>query len=164
MQSSPASESSESQQPSPSEAEQRLGIELGRMEERYMRALADLENYRKRSEREADRRAQEMRATVLLEWLEALDSVELALRMQPDDQGLQAVLAQMEAILARDGATRVGVAGEPFDPTRHHAVAVRSSDEVPDQTILEVARSGFALDGKVLRPAQVVVSQRTSGS
>jgi molecular chaperone GrpE len=164
MQSSPASESSEPQQSDRSEEEQRLATELGRMEDRYMRALADLENYRKRSEREAERRVQEERAALLRDWLEALDSVELALRMQPEDPGLQAVLAQMEAILAREGATREGVAGEAFDPERHHAVAVRSSDELPDQTIVEVTRSGFALDDKIMRPAQVVVSQRASGS
>jgi molecular chaperone GrpE len=132
------------------------------MEDRYKRALADLENYRKRSERETDRRVLEARETVLRDWLEALDSVERALQMQPEDPGLQAVLVQMEAILARAGVTRVSAAGEPFDPELHQAVAVRSSDEVPDKTIVEVARSGFALGEKVLRPAHVVVSRRPS--
>lgn len=135
--------------------------ELARTDDRYKRALADLDNYRKRVERDTQRRLAEERERLLGDWLEALDSVERALRLQPEDPGLRAVLEQMEAILTRQGARRLGAAGEPFDPMWHEAVAVRASAGVPDRTILEVARSGFALgDDRVLRPAQVVVSQR----
>ena len=55
--------------------------------------------------------------------------------------------------------TRLGPAGEPFDPERHEVVAVRDTDELPDRTVVEVARSGFALGDRVLRPAQVVVAR-----
>lgn len=144
--------------------EARLRAELERMEDRYKRALADLENYRKRSARETERRVAEARATLLRDWLEALDSVERALRMTPEDEGLQAVLAQMEAILHRQGVTRLGAAGERFDPERHEAIGTRAADGVPDRTIVEVARSGFAVGERVLRPAQVVVSQRSEGA
>lgn len=143
-----------------SDAEAELRAELERMEDRYKRALADLDNYRKRSARETERRVAEAREALLRDWLEALDSVERALRMTPEDQGLQAVLAQMEAILQRHGVTRLGAAGERFDPERHEAVGTRATDGVPDRTIVEVARSGFALADRVLRPAQVVVSRR----
>jgi molecular chaperone GrpE len=73
--------------------------------------------------------------------------------------GLQAVLDQMEAILERQGVTRVGAAGEPFDPERHEAIAVVAAEGVPDRTVVEVARSGYALGDRILRPAQVVVAQ-----
>lgn len=144
----------------PSEAERALRAQLERTDERYKRALADLDNYRKRSAREIERRVVEAREGVLRDWLEALDSVERALRMTPEDEGLRAVLAQMEAILQRQGVTRLGAAGEPFDPEHHEAIGTRSSNGVPDRTIVEVARSGFALGDRVLRPAQVVVSRR----
>jgi molecular chaperone GrpE len=138
--------------------------QLAQMEDRYKRALADLDNYRKRSAREADRRVAESREALLREWLEAIDSVERALRLQPDNralfEGLRSVLDQMEAILARNGVTRVGTAGERFDPERHEAIAVQPNDEVADHTVLETARSGFAMGDRVLRPAQVVVSRR----
>jgi len=143
-----------------SDTETELHAELARMEDRYKRALADLDNYRKRSARETERRVAEAREALLRDWLEALDSVERALRMTPEDQGLQAVLGQMETILQRQGVTRLGAAGQPFDPERHEAVGTRDSNGVPDRTIVEVARSGFALGDRVLRPAQVVVSRR----
>jgi molecular chaperone GrpE len=150
-------------------AERDLTGELAALEDRYKRALADLENYRKRSARELDRRVGESREAVIGDWLEALDSVERALRMEPQGTaaaGLQAVLEQMETILRREGIQRIGAAGEPFDPERFEAVGVRGTNEVPDRTVLEVVRSGFGSDGRVLRPAQVIVADanRRDGS
>jgi molecular chaperone GrpE len=138
------------------------------MEGRYKRALADLDNYRKRSAREVERRVAESREAQLREWFEAIDSVDRAIQMTPENpaaEGLRAVLEQMEAILARQGAARVGEVGERFDPERHDAVAVVPTTEAPDRTVLEVARSGFSLGDRVLRPAQVIVSrEKPAGS
>jgi molecular chaperone GrpE len=133
------------------------------LEDRYKRALADLDNLRKRTARELDRRVAESRDAMVRDWLDAVDAIERALRMDatnPLAEGLRAVLEQMESILARHGVQRIGTAGERFDPERHEAVAVTENDELPDQTIVEVARSGFAVGDRVVRPAQVVVSRR----
>jgi molecular chaperone GrpE len=131
-------------------------------DERYLRARADLENYRKRAAQEVERRVAEGADRLLLEWIEAVDSVDRALAMQPSD-GLRSVLEQMEAILTRQGIERVGAAGDRFDPELHEAISVRGSDQVPDRTVLDVARSGYRRGERVLRPAQVVVS-RDGGS
>ena len=127
-------------------------------DERYLRALADLENYRKRSAQEVERRVAEQAERLLLDWIEAVDSVDRALGMQPSD-GLSSVLEQMEAILARQGVERVGAVGDRFDPELHEAISVQTSDEVPERTVLDVARSGYRHGERVLRPAQVVVSR-----
>jgi molecular chaperone GrpE len=134
------------------------------LEDRYKRALADLDNYRKRTARETERRITEERDRIERDWLDAVDAVERALRMDvapenPVAEGLRHVLEQMEAILARHGIQRVGAAGERFDPDRHEAVSVIETDEVPDRTVMEVARSGFAAGDRVIRPAQVVVAR-----
>jgi molecular chaperone GrpE len=131
-------------------------------DDRYLRALADLENYRKRSAQEVERRVAERVERLLLDWIEAVDSVDRALEMQPSD-GLRSVLEQMEAILARQGVERVGATGERFDPELHEAISVQETDEAPDRTVLDVARSGYRQGERVLRPAQVVVS-RNGGS
>jgi molecular chaperone GrpE len=128
------------------------------LEDRNLRARADLENYRKRSASEVDRRVREEREAVLLDWLQAVDSVERALRMTPDAEGLRAVLEQMESILARQGVARAGAPGEPFDPERHEAIGVREGGG-QQPTIADVARSGFTLSDRVLRPAQVIVTR-----
>jgi molecular chaperone GrpE len=136
--------------------------EIAALEDRLKRALADLDNYRKRSAREIDRRVLESREGILRDWLEAVDSIDRALQLDPDGEaagGLRAVLDQMESILARQGVTRTGEAGEQFDPARHEAISVRENGEQPDRTVVDVARSGYALGDRVLRPAQVVVSR-----
>ena len=116
---------------------------LAQAEDRHRRALADLDNLRKRTAREIERRVEESRESLLLEWLEALDSVERAILMTPEgpvQDGLRSVLAQMEAILVRNGVERSGRPGDPFDPERHEAVAVRESEDVSDRTILVSTR------------------------
>jgi molecular chaperone GrpE len=144
-----------------------LDAELTQIEDRYKRALADLDNYRKRSASEIERRVSERTDQITRDWLETMDSVERALRMSeptnPMAAGLRAVLEQMEAILDRQGVTRMGAVGEPFDPGVHEAVGVRETDDVPAGTIVDVARSGFNRGDRVLRPAQVVVSRRGGG-
>jgi molecular chaperone GrpE len=141
--------------------------QIAELEDKWKRALADLDNYRKRSEREAQRRVDESRDVMLREWLEVVDSVDRALLLaEPDSTlalGLLAVREQIETTLERLGVTRVGVPGERFDPERHEAIAVVESEGAPDGTIVEVARSGFATDDRVLRPAQVVVARRKEG-
>jgi molecular chaperone GrpE len=171
MQNSPASDGGEgptrSDQAEPPAAtaappSEDLAGELARIEDRYKRALADLDNYRKRAAREVEQRVAEVRESMLRDWLEAVDSVERAIRMQSDPacrDGLQAVLAQMSATLARQGAQRIGASGEEFDPERHEAIAVQPAEDVPDRTILTVERSGYALGDRVIRPAQVVVAR-----
>ncbi|MCW3028171.1 MAG: GrpE protein [Solirubrobacterales bacterium] len=139
-----------------------LSEELARVEDRYKRALADLDNYRKRATREVDRRVAEARESALEDWLQVLDSVERAIQMEPEGpcyEGLRAVLQQIDAVLDRQGAQRIGALGEQFDPERHEAVAVRASGDVPDRTIVEVQRSGVARGDRVIRPAQVVVAR-----
>ena len=152
---------SEDQHQTPTdEPQQDLAEQLAQTEDRFKRALADLDNYRKRAGREADRRVDEARERLLRDFLEAIDSLERAIAMDPAlADGLAAVLGQLEAILARHGVQRFGAPGERFDPERHQAIAVRATDEAPDQTVLEVTRSGYALDGRVLRPAEVSVAR-----
>jgi molecular chaperone GrpE len=160
MPSSPESETGGAAEPAVAEAQRDLEAELTQTEDRFKRALADLDNYRKRSGREVERRVSDAREQILRDWLEPVDSVERAMRMDPSGvmaEGLSGLMDQMEAVLARHGVRRSGEQGEAFDPVRHEAIGVRESGEEADRTIAEVARSGFELGDRVLRPAQVIV-------
>jgi molecular chaperone GrpE len=137
--------------------------EIARLEDRLKRALADLDNFRKRTGRELDRRTAEATDAVVRDWLEVADSIDRAQAARPEgtpDEDLRAVAEQIAATLAREGVTRSGERGEAFDPERHDAVDVRSSPDVEDRTIFDVARAGYERGGRVLRPAQVVVARR----
>ena len=134
------------------------------LEDRYKRALADRDNYRKRTAAELDRRVAEAGERVNRDWLDAVDSVERALQgidpVNPMAEGLRAVLEQMEAVLERQGISRVGAVGDPFDPELHEAVGVVETDQAPDRTVVDLARSGWRMGDRVLRPAEVIVSRR----
>lgn len=141
-----------------------LRSELADARDRLLRARADLENYRRRTAEEGNRRAEQAKRGQLREWLDAVDSVERALTMEPDDAGLKAVLEQMNTILARNGITRVPGKGSTFDPRVHEAIAAVPAPGAPDRSVLDVARSGFeTADGDVLREAQVVVAKNPNG-
>jgi molecular chaperone GrpE len=166
MPSSPESEQVEQERTDQEPAEreqaeqQRADAEL---DARYRRALADLDNYRKRADREMQRRVDERTEALSRDWLEAVDSVERALRSASGaaEEGLRAVMDQMDAILARHNVSRIkALPGDRFNPELHEAVGTVSTDEYPDRTIAEVARSGYMIGGRVLRPAEVIVNRR----
>jgi molecular chaperone GrpE len=172
---SPASEApsaeADAAEPSPEELSARLeetSAQLAAAEDRYLRARADLDNYRKRTERDVERRVLEQRDELVRAWLEAIDSVERALALHAAEpglaEGLRVFLEQMQAILARQGVTRIGEVGERFDPELHEAIAVVPSADRPAGTIAEVARSGYSAGDRVLRPAQVAVIRPSDDS
>ena len=138
-----------------------LTAELARIEDRYKRALADLDNYRKRTAREIERQVAGARESVIEDWLRVVDSVERGIRLEPEPcvGGMRALMEQIDVVLAHEGVERLGTPGVPFDPERHEAIAVQPSDELPDRTIVAVERSGYALGDRVIRPAQVVVAR-----
>ena len=136
--------------------------ELAATEDRHLRARADLENYRKRVEQEIERRVREQVDELLRDWLDVVDSVERALTLETEQRqvdALRAFLEQMEAILARQGVRRIGEVGDRFDPGLHEAVAVVPGAGGPAGTIAEIARSGYSVDDRVLRPTQVAVAR-----
>src|SRR4051812_50094686 len=140
------------QQPrAPSEDER-----YAQLEDRYLRALADLDNFRKRSARDNERRIADVTDGLLRSWLEVVDSIERAMEHTADERAaadLRAVHDQIQAILHRHGVTRIGAAGEPFDPSLHEAVGVHPTGEVPDRAIAAVAQPGYAVGARVVRPA-----------
>lgn len=128
------------------------------------RALADLDNLRKRSEREVARVRSIERAEVVAQWLPIVDNLERALEHSGADsaavvEGVRAVHDQAVALLARLGFPRFDDLGKPFDPGRHEAMGVVDSELAPG-TVVGVVRPGYDGPGVVLRPAGVVVSRR----
>ena len=133
------------------------------LEDRYLRALADLDNFRKRSARDSERRIADVTDGLLRSWLEVVDSIERALHLTADERAaadLRAVHDQIQAILDRQGVTRIGATGDPFDPGLHEAVGVYPTHELPDRAIVDVAQPGYAVGDRIVRPAQVIVARR----
>jgi molecular chaperone GrpE len=143
--------------------DQSLDQSLAEMRDRWQRAVAELENVRRRFERQlAEQRGAE-RARVAAEWLPVLDNLELALSHAAADPqaivaGVVAVWEQARDVMARLGFTPVEDVGRPFDPARHEAVQVVQDPDAKPGTVVAVLRPGYASGDALLRPAAVAVA------
>jgi molecular chaperone GrpE len=131
---------------------------------RLLRALADLDNLRKRFDREIARERTDERARVAALWLPVIDDLERALEFAGTDgdpliAGVRAIYDQALRVFERLGFPRFEDVGAPFDPTRHEAVGAVESDTTPG-TIAATTRAGYGKEREVLRPASVLVSRR----
>src|ERR1700681_1748360 len=139
--------------------------ELARLEDRWRRAAADLDNLRKRYAREMDRERTSERSRVAGAWLPIVDDLERALSHAGDEsgaviEGVRTVLDQALHVLERLGYPRDAEAGVPFDPERHEVVGVVEHPGSAPGTVVEVLRPGYGEGSRQLRPAAVVVSRR----
>ena len=134
--------------------------------DRYLRAVADLENFRRRSVREKDDLRLFAASKLLEELLPALDNLGLGLAAarQPNADlkalagGVELVQQQMKSVLASHGLKEINPMGLAFDPHQHEALSHMPSADVKAEHVLNVVRTGYTLNGRLLRPASVVVS------
>ncbi|ACB74953.1 nucleotide exchange factor GrpE [Opitutus terrae] len=134
--------------------------------DRYLRAVADLENFRRRTTREKDDLRQFAAARVLEDLLPVMDNLSLALKAAKHPgadaasvaSGVEMVLTQLKTGLANHGLKEVDPAGQLFDANFHEAVSAQPSQDVPEGHVQTVVRTGYVLNGRLLRPATVVVS------
>jgi molecular chaperone GrpE len=135
-------------------------------EDKFLRARADLENYRRRVIRERAEVARDAKKEVLLRVLDVLDNLERALGYeQAGDQvdaqallmGLRMTVTQFEDVLSGLGVKAVAACGEQFDPRWHEAVATVVDPAQAEGTIVEEIQRGYHLADALLRPARVKV-------
>ena len=134
--------------------------------DRFLRASADLENFRRRTVREKEELRTIATGRVLEDVFPVLDTLGFAITAarQPHADlkslvgGVDMVLAQLKSALANHGLKEVNPVGQPFDPHQHEAISHEPSGEVPEEHVLTVVRTGYLLNGRLLRPASVVIS------
>ena len=133
--------------------------------DRYMRAVADLENYRKRIIREKDELRQFAAANVMEDMIPILDNLGLGLaaaKQQTDVKavadGISLVLEQFKGSLTKHGLKEINPQGQAFDPNLHDCISHQPSADVAEEKVSQVVRLGYSLNGRLLRPASVVVS------
>jgi molecular chaperone GrpE len=133
--------------------------------DRFLRAAADLENSRKRAQKEREEVVRFGNEKLLKDLLPVLDGLDRALASAPEGdpmvKGVQLVRAAFEQALSRHGVKAFSAMGEPFDPARHEALLqVPSTEARPGTVVLEHAR-GFTLNDRLVRPAMVGVAVAT---
>jgi molecular chaperone GrpE len=145
-----------------------LRDELEEVNRKWLRALADLDNYKKRIERDRRRWRESAREEILLDLLEVVDNFERAVACgdapgpPPDDpfrQGVELILDHLKSILRKNGVEAIDTCGADFDPNLHEAIGhVESADHESNQ-IVEEERKGYTMGERLLRCARVVVAK-----
>lgn len=137
--------------------------------ERMARAAAESDNRRKRAEADVERERKYGNEKLLKALLPVVDSLELAMQhidknseaMKPTYEGISNTMRLFLKELSEFGVVREDPQGKPFDPSRHQAVSMVESTEVGNNCVLSVMQKGFILNGRVVRPAMVVVAKNS---
>jgi len=124
------------------------------------RMKAEMENSRKRQERERARTVQLASENLVRELLPVVDNLERALEAEGDiHEGVRATRDQLLAALEREGLVPLVSDGESFDPAVHEAVMGQPSDEHEEDTVIQTLERGYVLNGRPIRPAKVIVAR-----
>lgn len=136
-------------------------------QEKYLRARADMENYKKRVERTYADLAKSSKKDLLVKLLSVKDNLERALNYgeTADGAGGEGIMEgvrltqyQLDQLLSQEGVKPIEAEGQPFDPRLEEAIQTINDENVPDHTVAQVVRAGYTYGDEVLRPAQVIVS------
>jgi molecular chaperone GrpE len=133
--------------------------------EQYLRAVAELENVRRRAARDVEAANRYGLEKFIEELLPVRDSLELAVQNAPQAdarslaQGQEATLKLLNKALEKLGVTVFEPLGEPFDPARQEAMMMQESATAEPNSVLKVVQPGYELNGRLLRPARVIVAR-----
>ena len=146
-----------------------LEAELSEAQEKVLRTAADAENFKKRLQREKEEQTRYANESFLRELLAVIDNLERALEHSEAEsdqgglvEGLNMTLKGFLDALTRFGCTQVEAVGKPFDPNFHEAVSQEESADHEPNTVLHELQKGYMLKERLLRPAMVLVSKRSS--
>ncbi|MGH7948316.1 MAG: nucleotide exchange factor GrpE [Candidatus Binataceae bacterium] len=144
--------------------------ELAELKDKYLRALAEAENVRKRLRHQSEENIRFQREAMLRDLLPIVDNLERAVEAargggngKPIVEGVEMVLNSMREFLRSHGVTPMTAVGEPFDPARHEAVDTVPSDTHPPNTVVDEVHRGYQVGDRTLRPARVTVSRQLPG-
>ncbi|RXA19519.1 nucleotide exchange factor GrpE [Methanosarcina sp. MSH10X1] len=137
------------------------------LKDQLFRLAADFDNFRKRTARQMEESRKAVLEQVLLDFLEVTDNFDRALKSAKTAEDMSSIVSGIEqlsrqffSILEKYGLEKVkSEKASEFDPHRHEAVQHVETSEVPDNTIVEVYKAGYALNSKVVRPAMVSVAR-----
>ncbi|HEB58759.1 MAG TPA: nucleotide exchange factor GrpE [Gammaproteobacteria bacterium] len=141
--------------------------------EQVLRARAELENLRRRSERELENAHKYALEKFARELLPVRDSLELGLQAAIESgqtdadklrEGVELTLKMLSDVMERFGISEINPQDEPFDPEQHQAMSMLESPDKAPNTVLSVMQKGYTLNDRLIRPAMVVVSKATEGA
>jgi molecular chaperone GrpE len=149
-----------------SEELERVSGELEEIKDKFLRGLADFDNYKKRVNRERERLVRCANEDLIKRLLEVVDNLERALAAESETEDLEAfkkgvelIYQHLKEVLTKEGLCPIACLGEAFDPNLHEAVMVLEKEGEEPEKVIDEVQKGYTLDGRVIRPSKVVVSK-----
>ncbi len=142
------------------EEKTRLHQELNDKNDKYLRTLADFQNYQKRMEKELQAQKEDIKKKYLLELLDLTELLKKASEDPNPKSGLNLILENLDKFLEKEGITYIDCKGKPFNYQFHNAVSTIEQSECVDGIILEEIKKGYLVGEKLLRPARVIVAKK----
>ena len=130
--------------------------------DKWLRTLAEYDNFRKRSQKEKEALYADVKAETIAKFLPAIDNFERAAAADSDPEsykkGIEMTVKQLLEILSALGVETFGEAGEPFDPNLHSGVMHEENEELGENTVADVFQKGYKLGDRIIRHATVKVA------
>ncbi len=155
----------EPEEKSPEQIIEELEEKIKEQEDRYLRSVAEFDNYKKRNARLYESMIQLARESLISPLLEVVDNFERALESSDNSdpkrlqQGTRLIYQQLNELLKKEGVEPIEAVGQEFNPNLHEAMMPIESDEYPEGIIVEEMTRGYKMKGKVIRFSKVVVSK-----
>lgn len=137
----------------------------------YLRARAELDNVRRRTERDMENMRRYALEKFVAELLAVRDSMEMGVEAAADGKGnlealrdgVELTYRQFMGVLEKFGVREINPLGEPFDPDWHEAVSAQPSEDAEPDTVVAVMQKGYAINDRLVRPARVIVAKAADG-
>ncbi len=141
------------------------------MSDRYIRLMAEFDNYKKRISREYERQVESANEKMMVEMIDVRESFERALRSGESGadfnalfDGMKLIFGKFDNILKNNGLESFAAVGEPFDPQIHNALMKTPKQEIPEDHIAEIYERGYKIKSKIVKHAKVIVSSGAPAS
>lgn len=138
----------------------RLEQEVAEKNDKYLRTLADFQNYQKRMDKELLAREEEQKKKYLSMILDFQELLKKAYEDMDPKEGLKLLLGNLEKFLEKEGVTYITCKGKPFDHTVHHAISTVEPENCGEGIVVDEVKKGYMLGDKLLRPCQVIVAKK----
>lgn len=142
------------------EENKQLQQDVKEKNDKFLRTLADYQNYQKRTEKELVYREDELKKKYLCELLDFQELLKKAYEDNNPKEGLKLLLGNLEKFFEKEKVTPIECKGKPFDYMVHDAVSTTETVDGVDGMVVDEVKKGYLMNGKVLRPCQVIVNKK----
>lgn len=137
-----------------------LKNQIKQLNDKYLRTLADFQNFQKRSEKELLCNEEEIKKIYIIELIDLYELLKKALKDKNPKEGLKLLINNVEKFMEKERIKAINCIGQKFDHNLHHAITTIEKNECDDNIVIEEVKKGYILDDKLLRPSHVIVTKK----